>query len=201
MLSVEHIVPKSMELVHIVMIFEGEGIGSAVSRGPLRVVLLFIVEWLDNVSHEVDQQAESIRLGITLIIWVESVLNVVIVVAILVVISLLAGQPGDRVGDSHNQVPTMVVIKFVVILSALGDPLSSLEVEVSLPGTSMVLDVIGKGGCFHEWMINFPVGEVWVGGSQDGKQFKCCLEAVRMVLFQQVLCNVGNYTNRQVLVL
>jgi len=38
-----------------------------------------------------------------------------------------------------------------------------------LPGSTHVLDLVGKGSAFNEWVLSFPFGVTWVGFLKYGK--------------------------------
>ena len=59
-LCVEDFVPKSMELINIIVVLQWERIGSLVTIWELSIEPVFIVEGLDDISNIVDEQSECI---------------------------------------------------------------------------------------------------------------------------------------------
>lgn len=92
---------------------------------------------------------------------VEPILDVVIDVTILVVEPIvLKGKPLDQITDPVGQVSRALVDR----VNTLVDHVRQLdEVEVTLPGASVVLDVIGECRALDEWVVSVLVGELRVG--------------------------------------
>ena len=76
------------------------------------------MEWLNEVSHVVDQESKSVRFCIALVIWIESVLDVVIHVGVQIVISKFARKPANNVIDSLDK-SQVCLFKVIVISSSL----------------------------------------------------------------------------------
>ena len=88
-LLVEHFVPKSVELIHIIVILEREVVRSSVTVDELRVVAILAMQWLTEVAHVMNKQTQSIRLSNILIV-AELVHKVQVDVRSLIVVSTLA---------------------------------------------------------------------------------------------------------------
>ena len=195
-LSVQHFVPKCMQLIDVVVILEWEKIGPLIAFWPLRVKSVLIVERLNNVSHIVDEKSESIWFGITLITWVESVLDVVIDVGVQVVITLLAWEPSDDVIESDSQVSWFIWV-FEVWRVPTWNPYIVSKMEVRLPTATVVLDVVGKGCALHKTMIFFVGDQFWIWSDKDSQEIVGGSQRFRAILLEQSLSNVGNYMRNQ----
>lgn len=127
-LGVEDLVEESMQLGDTVVAGEGESVSSLVTLGVLRVVAGLAVEWLHDVAHVVDQEAESVGHGSVLII-VKLFHKEGVHVAGLVVVATLARKPlGDVVAGDGNVASARLNI--VVALLAFLNERDVLEVEV-----------------------------------------------------------------------
>lgn len=60
----------------------------------------------------------------------------------------------------------------VVAGLALIDVRDINEVEVRLPATAVILDVISKRSALNEWVLVLVASERWVSGPQGLKHFK-----------------------------
>jgi hypothetical protein len=89
-----------MELIRLVMVRNRESISSLVSLRVLIVEARGRVERLMQVTDVMDKKTESIRSRSGVVSRVESVLDVVIHVGLLVTLSILTGQPVSDVVDS-----------------------------------------------------------------------------------------------------
>lgn len=90
-LGVHDLVEERMELIDIVMVLEINQIATLVTVGVGCVVERFVVQRLVHVTHVVDEQAESVGLGDIFVTGVQTVLNVVVDVALQVVIAIVGG--------------------------------------------------------------------------------------------------------------
>lgn len=91
---VHELVPEGVQLVDIIVVLEREQVATFVAIGELRVKQILAVQWLHQIPHVVDHQAQSVRLGDILIIF-ELVHQVGVDRVCLVVSALLAGEPGS----------------------------------------------------------------------------------------------------------
>lgn len=134
-----------MQLISTIVIWEFKSIGSGVTFGEVRVVSVLVVEGLVDVSNIVDQQAQSVRLCKLRLTGVQSVLDVVVDVRGFVTSSVSSvAQPLDEVRDSNSQIASFVRGVKVGNGTALIQVWSLLEVIVRLPGTSVILNVVGE---------------------------------------------------------
>jgi len=104
-----------------------------------------------------DQEAKSIGLSEIFVTCVQMVKDEIIDVAFLVLFAIIFdAEPLDQVSAtiSHVVFIVLIVINTCVIFILEG---FILEVEIRLPSSTMVFDVIGKSGAFNEGMINLTI--------------------------------------------
>jgi len=97
-LGVHQDVPHRVQLISTVMILCFNCICAFVTVRVCLAVLSLVVERLVHVADVMDQQTQRERLGQVLTTWVQSVLDVVVNVALPVVVSIVSqAQPLDQV--------------------------------------------------------------------------------------------------------
>lgn len=146
-----------MELIGLVVVGNGECVSSFISLRVLVVKARSGVERLVQVSNIVDEKTEGVRPGSIVVAGVESVLNIVIHVRLLVAFPVLSGEPVGNVLDGHHDVVGGNHIGAGVVsgsLTCLVDEWVINEVEVGLPHTSMVLDIISECGTLDERVVS-----------------------------------------------
>lgn len=144
-----------------------------------------------HIANVVDQEAESVGLSKVLVTRVETVLNIVVDVALLVVIAIINGaQPLNQILNTKGHVVFLDVLS-VVTLVTWGSPQLSLEVEVRLPSTSVVLDIVSKGCALNEGVLFFTVDEHGIVNLQVIEHFEGLSQGVRAVFEELILCDVG----------
>lgn len=99
-----------MQLIDVVVVFEGKLIGTFVADGELVVVAVRGVEGLVDVTQVVDEEAEGVALSDVRVTGVESVLNVVVDVRFEVGSAVLLPEPSDETGNGLCDVPSFRVI-------------------------------------------------------------------------------------------
>jgi len=65
-------------------------------------------------------------------------------------------------------------------------------VEVRLPSTSVVLNIIGKGGALNIWVVSFSVDEVGIKFLESFQFIDSCGEGGRVVHLEEVLGDVSD---------
>jgi len=141
------------------MIFQGNLIGSWVSLRVGITVLSFIVEGLVHVTNVMNQETKSKRLGQFWLTGVQSVLNVVINITLLVIITII--RLTKPLNQSWRAVGIVVFLDILLKLAFLirRSPQFSFKVEIWLPGMTVVLDIICKSGALYEGVVNLTVSE------------------------------------------
>jgi len=84
-----------------------------------------------------------------------------------------------------------VLVVVDVVVAAIVVPHVVLEVEVGLPGATVVLDIVGKGGAFDEGVVSLMFGELGIVLLQVGEGLEGLFQRVGAVSDQLVLSDVG----------
>ena len=188
---VKNLVPEGVELIDRVVVLEREHVGSLVTLRELRVVSVLAVEGLHKIADVVDEKAQAVGLADILIV-AELVHQVGVDVAVLVVIALLAAEPGDDIVEGSGQVAVGVVDIVVGDRSFLDVGVVD-EMEITLPALSVVLEVISEGGALNESvlvLVRNPV--VQVVFAEVGQHLVGLIKGARRLLLKDVLRNVGH---------
>lgn len=130
------------------MVFEGELIGAFVTFGELIVVAVSSVEGLVNVTQEMDEQAKCIALGNVRVTRVEPVLNIVVDVRVEVGGAVLLPEPSDNTCNGLRDIPSFSVSRTGIVGCSLPSLINERKVdkvEVALPGTTVVFDIVSEG--------------------------------------------------------
>jgi len=147
-----------VKFIGLVVVGDGECVGSFISLRVLIIKARSSVERLVQVSNIVDEKTESIRSGSIVVTWVESMLDIVIHVSFLVACSILSGEPVGDVSDGRYDVVGRDHVRARVVSSSftcLVDERVINEVESLLPHTSMVLNIVSKSGTLNERVVSF----------------------------------------------
>jgi len=68
MVNIDHCVPESMQLIHIVVVFQQEIIATSIASRELLINSVETMEWLVNISHKMDKQSNGNRSCISIIV-------------------------------------------------------------------------------------------------------------------------------------
>jgi len=185
---VENFVPKRVKLINVVVVLEGEVVTTPVSFREFTVETVLAVEWLSQVAHVVDEQAEGVGLGDILVV-VELIHNVSVHAARLVAVTLFARKPGSDAVKSIGQV-SRVVVNVVVAFLALVNIRVVNKVVVSLPALAMILKVIRKSGTLDERVLVLVRRHVRVGLLQIREHLIGSSKRIGCIVLKQVLRNV-----------
>ena len=106
-----------------------------------------------DVAEVVDEETEGVGLGDVGVARVESVVNVVIDVGVKVISAVLLADPGRDLGDSFGDVAGGDFGGLGIVgcsLTILIDEGIINKVEVTLPATTMVLNIVREGRALNE---------------------------------------------------
>jgi hypothetical protein len=115
------------------------------------------VKGLVNIANVMDEEAESVRSSKISFARVESVLNVLVHIAVQVFIAVFGCS--EPLYNSFHTVGQVVFRKLVIVVLGvtLRVPCFGLEVEIGLPSTTVVLNIISKGSTLNEGMVVLTV--------------------------------------------
>jgi len=102
--SVEALIPDSVKLISLVVVWDGEGIATDVTGRVGVVEARLGVHGLMDVTEVVDEETERIRFSDIGVARVESVVDVIVDVRVKVVVAVLLTDPGDDLGDRFGDV-------------------------------------------------------------------------------------------------
>ena len=89
-LGVHHNIPSSVQLAFRIVSWKSESISTRVAGWENTAILVFIVKWLMNVADIVDQKSQRIWFCDVFIAWKETILNVVVNVAVEIVTAIIS---------------------------------------------------------------------------------------------------------------
>lgn len=164
-LAVQDLIPDSVEFIGFVVVRDRESVGSFVTSGVLIVKTRSSVERLMQVTDIVDKQTKSVRSSSIVVSRVEPVLNIVIHVGLLVPFAVLTREPVCDIIDSCHDVVGWNHIRSRVIGSSLARLINKgiiNEVEALLPHTSMVLNIVSKGGTLDERVASLMASQIGI---------------------------------------
>ncbi len=144
-------IPNGVQLAGRVVILEREIVTTAVTSREIGIDSADRVHGLVDVAQIVDEQAKGIgaSAGLILVVVVHHSLEGVTV--------LIVGLVREPVNDVGNVLSDVVSIKFelgiVLEVSTLVEVRDVNEVPVRLPAATLVLNHIGKGSAFNEWVL------------------------------------------------
>ena len=185
---VENGIPGSVELSNWVVVFQGEGVTTAVASREIWVYTAQRVHRLMNISQIVDQKAESIGLSSGFIVVV--VLHYSSVSVTLLIVALV-WQPIDNVGDVLcDVVHILLKLRIVLQIATLVKVGDVDEVPVGLPAASLVLNLVSECSTLHERVHVFAASNSLA--CQCWKDFFSSGKSLRVLLFQNIVSQSGN---------
>ena len=146
-----------MQFIYTVVVLKRECVGSLVAILELLVVAGLTVEWLEEVTHIVDEQAKSVGLSDILIV-VKLVHQKGVKVVRLVGGALLARKPSGDIVQGNRQI-LFPVVDFIIVFTSLFNPRVLKEVEVGLPHLAVIFEVISEGCTLDESMLVLILNE------------------------------------------
>jgi len=187
MLSVENFIPNSMEFIRAIVARNWESISTLVSFRIFITKARSSVERLVQISHVMDHKSKSIGFSGIVISRVESMLDIVIHVSLLVVFTVLTRKPVyDIVNGNYN-----VIGRNNIRSRIIGSGFTRLvnegivnEMEICLPHTSMVLNIVSEGSTLNERVTSFMACEIRIEVSESHKLTESSLECRSIVICQ-----------------
>ena len=140
------------------------------------------MEGLRDVADVVDQQSESIRLSKVGAAWVQVVRDVRVHIRSLVISAVLARKPVSDVLDTKSQIARSRPGDVPVACSSLINIGNIDKVEIRLPGTTVVFDIVSKGCAFDERVIQLVRCECRVVVTERLKHSIGCVPAAYVIL-------------------
>lgn len=156
-LRIHEFIPEGMKLINRVMIFERNQVSTLVTIRVSLIIEIQVVEWLMHITNVMNQEAKGVGLSEIFVTCVQMVEDEIINVTLLVLFAIISGaEPLDQVSAAISHVVLVeVIVVNTIIIFVLEDFI--LEVEIRLPSSSMIFDIIGKCGAFNEGMIHLTI--------------------------------------------
>jgi hypothetical protein len=155
------------------------------------------VEGLVDIANVMDEETKSVGLGKISLSRVESILNVLVHIAFQVIVAVLGcAKPLNNSFHSVGQVVLRVLVT-VVLGVTVRVPCFGLEVEIGLPGSTVVLDVISKCGALNEGVVVFSASQSGILFMQESKQVNSLIQGIRRVYQELILSNIRSYKTGQ----